>query len=155
MDISDKTQKGARIHHVQANTSDVGLAILSSIEIHDKIPKSLIIHNALLAYGQTHEGVQETVKRQIFLQETSQKLDNILQYTSKTSDFSENQAKIMELCLYLNENKHDSDTKERIFKDMNRVIYEIMAQYPQEYNKIVRICKKFMKRADFKRFFDV
>ena len=155
MDMSKKTQSGARIHHIQGNTSDVGLAIISSIEMHDKIPKSLIIHNALLEYGKTHEGVQETVKRRIFVQETSQKLDNIIHYTSKTGDFAANKSKIIELCLYLSENKHDFETKDRIFKDLNRVIYEIYAQYPTEHAKIVKVCKKMMKKADFERYFEL
>lgn len=153
MDMSNKTQSGARIHHIQANTSDVGLAILSSIEIHDKMPKSLIIHNALLEYGKTHECVQETVKRRIFVQETGQKLDNIIRYTSKTGDFAANKSKIVELCLYLSENKYDFETKDRIFKDLNRVIYEVHAQYPTEHAGIVKVCKKMMKKTDFDRYF--
>lgn len=142
-----------RDKNVSGKTNNIGISIISQISLARNITVSQVVHDAIISYGETQPEIPETLRREIFIIKNGSELALLSGLASKTDDFASIRVNFIAFCTNFSTKISGSEQKTKMVEDIKHVLGSIEIQYPVEFDKLSKVARKMLKKADYKLIF--
>ena len=114
-----------RDRKVQSYTTSQVINGLNQIEIAEGKKQSSVVHDALVSYVSIHHDVQISVKRQISMQNLSEKMHVLSNISSNLNEFGDFESGFVSFCVNLNALKIDESKKSMLIADLTMILRDV------------------------------
>lgn len=140
------TRDNKRDKKIQGFTTSNAVHGLNQIEIDEKKKQSEVIHDAVISYVRNHPSVQISVKRQINIQNLSERMHVLRQISSNLNEFSAFEANFVAFCIDLSQLREVDKKKLPLIEDMKELLIGVKEQHEPGYVKYVKMSRKLLNK---------